>query len=54
MNKNLDVWAIQKHPKELFTALENVKTDKNHSCLRSQAMTLTWKLTVLLKASLSC
>lgn len=28
MNKNLDVWAIQKHPKELFTALENVKTDK--------------------------
>ena len=28
MNKTLDVWAIQKHPKELFTALENVKTDK--------------------------
>ncbi len=28
MNNNLDVWAIQKYPQELFTALENVKTDK--------------------------
>lgn len=28
MNRNLDVWAIQKYPNELFTALENVKTDK--------------------------
>ena len=27
MNRNLDVWAIQKYPKELYTALENVKTD---------------------------
>lgn len=27
MNNNLDVWAIQKYPKELYTALENVKTD---------------------------
>ena len=27
MNRNLDVWAIQKHPKALYTALENVKTD---------------------------
>ena len=27
MNRNLDVWAIQKHPKELYTALANVKTD---------------------------
>lgn len=31
---------------------ENVKTDKNHSFLRSQAMTLIGKLTALLKASL--
>ena len=28
MNRNLDVWAIQKYPNELYTALENVKTDK--------------------------
>ena len=27
MNRNLDVWAIQKYPNELYTALENVKTD---------------------------
>lgn len=38
----------------LHQAKQNVKTDKNHSCLRSQAMTLTGKLTALLKASLSC
>lgn len=28
MNKTLDVWAIQKHPEELYTALENIKTDQ--------------------------
>lgn len=27
MNKNLDVWAIQKYPEALYTALKNVKTD---------------------------
>lgn len=27
MNNNLDVWAIQWHPKELYTALKNVKKD---------------------------
>lgn len=29
MNKNLDVWAIQKFPNEIYTALKNIKTDKN-------------------------
>lgn len=29
MDRKLDVWAIQKHPKELYTALKNIKTDKN-------------------------
>ena len=28
MNKTLDVWAIQKHPEELYTALKNIKTDQ--------------------------
>lgn len=27
MNKNLDVWAIQKYPEALYTALKKVKTD---------------------------